>query len=83
MGINTVNKRPNCNYLIYRANKSNLKKQFQKVIYPKSMLLQAGYGNRTKHARQFIPNFYMLGAKAHWNVFDWDKSKKKRGTTHF
>jgi hypothetical protein len=20
----------------------------------------------------------MLGAKAHWNVFDWDKSKKKR-----
>jgi hypothetical protein len=38
---------------------------------------------RTKHARQFIPNFYMLGAKAHWNVFDWDKSKKKRGTTHF
>jgi hypothetical protein len=47
------------------------------------MLLQAGYGNRTKHARQFIPNFYMLGAKAHWNVFDWDKSKKKRGTTHF
>jgi hypothetical protein len=32
---------------------------------------------RTKHARQFIPNFYMLGAKAHWNVFDWDKSKRK------
>jgi hypothetical protein len=20
----------------------------------------------------------MLGAKAHWNVFDWDKSKKKK-----
>jgi hypothetical protein len=33
---------------------------------------------RTKHARQFIPNFYMLGAKAHWNVFDWDKSKKEK-----
>jgi hypothetical protein len=35
---------------------------------------------RTKHARQFIPNFYMLGAKAHWNVIE---IKKKRGTTHF
>jgi hypothetical protein len=38
---------------------------------------------RTKHARQFIPNFYMLGAKAHWNVFDWDKSKKRKEVLTF
>jgi hypothetical protein len=36
---------------------------------------------RTKHARQFIQTF-TLGAR-HWNVFDWDKSKKKKRATTF
>jgi hypothetical protein len=63
--------------LIYRANKSNLKKHNLKSNLPKvNAFAQAGYGN--PDARQFIPNFYMLGAKAHWNVFDWDKSKKEK-----
>jgi hypothetical protein len=44
--INTVNKRPNCNYLIYRANKSKSQKHNFKSNLPKvNAFAQAGYGN--------------------------------------
>jgi hypothetical protein len=78
--INTVNKRPELQLFDLQSEQIEISKtQFQKVIYPKSMLLRRQVmETRTKHARQFIPNFYMLGAKAQLNVFDWDKSKKEK-----
>jgi hypothetical protein len=76
MGINTVNKRPELQLFDLQSEQIEISKtQFQNNL-PKVNAFAAGYG--TKHARQFIPNFYMLGAKAHWNVFDWDKSKKEK-----
>jgi hypothetical protein len=77
--INTVNKRPELQLFDLQSEQIEISKNtISKKIYPKSMLLRRQVmETRTKHAR-FIPNFYMLGAKAHWNVFDWDKSKKKK-----
>jgi hypothetical protein len=44
--INTVNKRPELQLFDLQSEQIEISKtQFQKVIYPKSMLLQAGYGN--------------------------------------
>jgi hypothetical protein len=63
------NKRPELQLLL--QSERNLKTQFQ------SNLPKVFCASMSKHAEQFIPNFYMLGAKAHWNVFDWDKSKRE------
>jgi hypothetical protein len=35
----------------------------------------------TKYANSF--KLYMLGVKANWNVFDWNKSKKEKDALSF
>lgn len=40
---------------------------------------QAGYGNPGLNMLDnSFQTFYMLGVKANWNVFDWNKSKKEK-----
>jgi hypothetical protein len=75
--INTVNKRPELQFDLQSEQIEISKNTISKVIYPKSMLLRRQVmETRTKHARQFIQTFYSV--QRHWNVFDWDKSKKEK-----
>jgi hypothetical protein len=43
--------------------------------------LQAGYGN--PGLNMLDNSFQTFTCSVHWNVFDWDKSKKEKRTTHF
>jgi hypothetical protein len=80
--INTVNKRPELQ-LFDLQSESNLKNTISKKVFTQSQCFCAGrlWKPRTKHARQFIPNFYMLVRTGMCLI--GINQKRKRGTTHF
>ena len=56
------------------------KELLSKANYPRiSGFAQAGYGNPGLNMLDnSFQDFYMIGLKLSWNVFDWDKTKNRR-----
>jgi outer membrane protein TolC len=79
--ITTVNKRPELQLFDLQNEQIEIAKNtISKNNLPRvNAFGQAGYGNPGLNMldNSFQP-FYMLGVKANWNVFDWNKSKKEK-----
>ncbi len=56
------------------------KEVISKSNYPKLLgFAQAGYGNPGLNMLDnSFQDFYMVGLKLNWNIFDWEKTKEKR-----
>lgn len=78
---NNLNKRPELQLFDLQKEQIELSKNtVSKNNLPRvNAFGQAGYGNPGLNMldNSFQP-FYMLGLKANWNVFDWNKSKKEK-----
>jgi outer membrane protein TolC len=79
--INTVNKRPELQLFDLQKEQIELSRNtVSKNNLPRvNAFGQAGYGNPGLNMLDnSFQTFYMLGLKANWNVFDWNKSKKEK-----
>lgn len=79
--ISTVNNRPELQLFDLQKDQIEISKNtISKNNLPKvNAFGQAGYGNPGLNMLDnSFQTFYMLGLKANWNVFDWNKSKKEK-----
>jgi outer membrane protein TolC len=79
--ISTVNNRPELQLFDLQNEQIEISKNtISKNNLPKvNAFGQAGYGNPGLNMLDnSFQTFYMLGLKANWNVFDWNKSKKEK-----
>jgi outer membrane protein TolC len=79
--INNANNRPELHLFDLQNQQIELSKNtISKNNSPKvNAFGQAGYGNPGLNMLDnSFQTFYMLGVKANWNVFDWNKSKKEK-----
>ncbi|SEA41855.1 Outer membrane protein TolC [Flavobacterium gillisiae] len=79
--ISTVNSRPELHLFDLQKDQIEISKNtISKNNLPKvNAFGQAGYGNPGLNMLDnSFQTFYMLGVKANWNVFDWNKSKKEK-----
>jgi outer membrane protein TolC len=79
--FSVVNKRPELELYDFQTRQiEESKRVISKNNFPKvNAFGQAGYGNPGLNMLEnsFQP-FYIVGLKANWNVFDWNKSKTER-----
>lgn len=76
--FNTANNRPELKLFDLQSEQINLSKNLiSKNNMPKvNAFGQAGYGNPGLNMLDnSFQTFYVMGVKANWNVFDWNKSK--------
>lgn len=76
--FNTANTRPELKLFDLQSEQINLSKNLiSKNNMPKvNAFGQAGYGNPGLNMLDnSFQTFYVMGVKANWNVFDWNKSK--------
>ncbi|WP_339920345.1 TolC family protein [uncultured Flavobacterium sp.] len=79
--ISTVNNRPELQLFDLQNEQIEISKNtISKNNLPRvNAFGQAGYGNPGLNMLDnSFQTFYMLGVKANWNVFDWNKSKKEK-----
>lgn len=79
--ITTVNNRPELQLFDLQNEQIEISKNtISKNNLPRvNAFGQAGYGNPGLNMLDnSFQTFYMLGVKANWNVFDWNKSKKEK-----
>ncbi|MEZ7504474.1 TolC family protein [Flavobacterium sp. Arc2] len=79
--ISTVNNRPELQLFDLQNEQIEISKNtISKNNLPRvNAFGQAGYGNPGLNMLDnSFQTFYMLGLKANWNVFDWNKSKKEK-----
>jgi outer membrane protein TolC len=79
--IDPKNKRPELQLFDLQSEQIEISKNtISKNNLPKvNAFAQAGYGNPGLNMlNNSFQTFYMLGLKANWNVFDWNKSKKEK-----
>jgi hypothetical protein len=75
--INTVNKRPELQLFDLQSEQIKSQNTISKSNLPKvNAFAQAGYETGLNMLDNSFQTFTC--SKAHWNVFDWDKSKKKK-----
>lgn len=79
--FNTANNRPELKLFDLQSEQINLSKNLiSKNNMPKvNAFGQAGYGNPGLNMLDnSFQTFYVMGVKANWNAFDWNKSKIER-----
>jgi len=79
--ITTINNRPELQLFDLQNEQIEISKNtISKNNLPRvNAFGQAGYGNPGLNMLDnSFQTFYMLGVKANWNVFDWNKSKKEK-----
>ncbi|WP_016990485.1 hypothetical protein [Flavobacterium sp. ACAM 123] len=78
--INTENKHPDLQLFDLQSKQIEISKKSisKNNLLKVNAFAQAGYGNPGLNMLDnSFQTFYLLGVKAHWNVFDWNKSKKE------
>lgn len=78
---NIVSKRPELQlFKLHQDQLENSKEVIDKANYPKLLgFAQAGYGNPGLNMLDnSFQDFYMVGLKLNWNIFDWGKTKQQK-----
>ncbi|MGO2359093.1 MAG: TolC family protein [Mesonia sp.] len=81
MKPNTVSKRPELKlFKLQQDQLENSKAVIDKANYPKLFgFAQAGYGNPGLNMLDnSFQDFYIVGLKLNWNIFDWGKTKQQK-----
>lgn len=79
--IDTVSKRPELKlFKLQQDQLENSKELIDKANYPKLMgFAQVGYGNPGLNMLDnSFQDFYRIGLRLNWNVFDWGKTKQQK-----
>ncbi|MBK5214379.1 MAG: TolC family protein [Flavobacteriaceae bacterium] len=77
----TVSRRPELTlFELQQSQLETSKEVISKSNYPKLLgFAQAGYGNPGLNMLDnSFQDFYMVGLKLNWNIFDWGKTKEKK-----
>lgn len=79
----SISERPELELFNLQENQLETSKEvISKSNYPKLLgFAQAGYGNPGLNMLDnSFQDFYMVGLKMNWNIFDWGKTKEKKQT---